>query len=162
MQFNFKCTNQTTTQPNSPLTQHPTKRTTTTPHSQPPALSQSTGQVLCAAQLVTWFPQHGQSKHQDNLKVIMGFALGACRHVNTCYLKTLLCTPTKIQVHFPSVFVMPAPTLKLNSVVMKFLKPNPDVEEWESIVVGYEKVVDGPEVWFKIKYSSGWYSWCLG
>jgi hypothetical protein len=56
---------------------------------------------------------------------------------------------------------MPAPTLKLNSVVMKFLKPNPDVEEWESIVVGYEKV-DGPEVWFKIKYSSGWYSWCLG
>jgi hypothetical protein len=56
---------------------------------------------------------------------------------------------------------MPASTLKLNSVVMKFLKPKPDAEEWESIVVGYEKV-DGPEVWFKIKYSSGWYSWCLG
>ena len=66
------------------------------------------------------------------------------------------------QLPAASVHVMPASTLKLNSVVMKFLKPKPDAEEWESIVVGYEKVVHGPEVWFKIKYSSGWYSWCLG
>lgn len=57
--------------------------------------------------------------------------------------------------------MLPA-TLKKDSVVMKFLCPKPDAEWWRAVVENYEKVVDGPDVWIKINYVSGWHDWCLG
>lgn len=57
--------------------------------------------------------------------------------------------------------MLKASTLKHDSVVMHFLKPDP-TEWWRAAVQNYEKVVDGPDVWIKINYESGWHDWCLG